>query len=273
MSLKGIHIFNPVDILNPVNKSIHLFQLFVNVDIADNFTHLYKNVFEYTKNHNIKIVIHSSYSINIARRFTPRDWWVEHMINEIKICDKINGFALVVHTGKQLDLSDAESTNNMYTLLLYVHKMTSKLENVKILLETPSGQGTEKFTILEEFCRFMNKFYTHPDDAIKERFGVCVDTCHIFSAGYDISKTETMDKYFNNFNELIGIDKIKLCHLNDSKGKLGDKLDRHANIDDGHIGLDGILRLVKFMKTLGIPIILETPGDKIYEDFLTIEHI
>ena len=82
-------------------------------------------------------------------------------------CDKLNGFAIVIHSGKQLKLSEAESTNNMYMTLLHIHKQTEKHPNVKIIIETPAGKGTEKLRLIEDMCKFMNKFYKHADEKVR----------------------------------------------------------------------------------------------------------
>ena len=269
MSLIGIHISDISTIELNVSKGINLFQFFVS-PMTNYREPMYEKAFAFAKKNNIYFFVHASYSINLSKRWTDSDWWVQQFINEIQICGEINTRGIVIHTGKQMDLSKAEAINNMYTLLLHIHSKTLKQQNVRILLETPSGQGSETLTQIFDFCKFMNKFYDHPDKKIGERFGICVDTCHIFAAGHDIRSKEDMNIFFGTIDKMIGINKIKLCHLNDSKNDLGSKIDRHANIGHGKIGAEAIIRIVNFMKELQIPIIFETPGNLIYTDYQMI---
>ena len=271
MSLIGVHIDNInelEDILenNPVYGQIKLVQTFVNA--TTNYKDIkYKRIKSYMKTKNIKLVVHASYSINLARRWTDIDWWIQQFIGEIIASDELDAFGIVVHTGKKLELSDAESINNMYTSLLHVHDKTKNISHVKIFIETPSGQGSEMLTKLEDLCRFLNKFYRHPDKKINERFAMCLDTCHVFASGYDIRTTENMNNVVDIINKSIGIDKIKLCHINDSKKGLGSKLDRHENIGDGEIKKEAIIRFVTFMNELEVPMILETPSKNVDKDY------
>lgn len=269
MSLVGIHVSNLNDINDLVNKGINLFQIFVSVS-TDYNSEKYTKILKMIKNKKIYIVVHASYTINLARRWTDFDWWIQQLINEIQISGKIGAFGIVVHTGKQLDLSISEALNNMYTSFLYIHNKTLDYMDVKIIIETPSGQGTETLTNIVDLCKFMNKFYKHPDKNINERFGICIDTCHIFAAGNDIRSEKGTDIFFGIINDAIGIDKIKLCHVNDSKGELGLNLDRHQNIGKGEIGKKAIINIVKFMKKLDVPLILETPWKFIYADYILV---
>ncbi|VBB18309.1 endonuclease [Yasminevirus sp. GU-2018] len=271
MSLIGVHVGDVTDIVeimdkNPVYKKLDLVQTFVSAttNYSDKkFTPVKKLIAE----KDIKLVVHISYSINLSRRWTENDWWIQQFIGEIEGASALNAFAVVVHTGKKLELSDAEALNNMYTSLLYVHGKTFASNKIKILIETPSGQGSETLTKIEELCRFMGKFYKHPDDFVKERFGLCLDTCHVFASGYDIRTKTDLNNVFGIIDRSIGTNKIKLCHINDSKKGLGSKLDRHENVGEGEIGEKSIINIVKFMKKLGVPMILETPAEHIDHDY------
>lgn len=265
MSLIGIHIPDFLDINKAINKNIKFFQLFVSPTLEYKHNEKYKTIFKLIAKKNIRLVVHGSYVLNMSKNWNSSDWWIHQLITEMKIAQDIGAFSIVIHTGKQLDLTSNEAINNMYTSFLYIHNVSDT--NIKILIETPSGQGTEILTELKELCIFMNKFYRHPDKKVNERFGLCIDTCHIYAAGIDISKQNILNRYFNTINRHIGIDKIKLCHINDSKGHLGSKLDRHQNIGYGTIGKKAIIKIIKFMNRLKIPMILETPSSKIYEDY------
>jgi deoxyribonuclease-4 len=265
MSLMGIHVADINDIIDPQNKNINFFQFFVQ-PTNDYKNPKYNDIYHFIKKNKIYLIVHASYSINLARRWKETDWMVQQFIAEIRIADQLGCFGVVIHTGKQLELSKSEALNNMYTSLLYVHESTKECQKVRIIIETPSGQGTETLTKIEDFCNFMNKFYQHPDKLIQDRFGVCIDTCHVFASGHPIHTQTGMNDFFSTIDRIIGIDRIKLCHLNDSKKSKGSKIDRHANIGSGMIPKKQLLKIVGFMKNLEIPIVLETPYDGIYAD-------
>lgn len=271
MSLIGIHISDILYVSDIVkkNKKLHnlaLVQIFVTA--TNNYLDdRYADVLNFIIARKISIVVHASYSINLSRRWTERDWWIHQFVGEIIAAHKLNAFGIVVHVGKKLELSDAEAINNMYTALLYVHNQTKNYTDVKIMLETPSGQGTETLTTIETFCNFMKKFFNHPDRHVKERFGICLDTCHIFAAGVDIRDEKEMNRMFKIIDDSVGINAIKLCHINDSKKQLGSNLDRHESVGVGEIGSKPIAKIVKFLKTLGVPMVLETPAKDIVADY------
>ena len=277
MSLIGIHISHIDDIIKIINKDNHfknidLIQIFVNATI--NYSDKkYINVLNFLKKKKIKLVVHGSYSINLSKLWSESDWWIHQFIGEIKESAYLGAFGIVIHTGKQLELSTAEALNNMYTSLLYIHHKTKAYQQVRIIIETSAGQGTETLTQIQEFCRFMKKFYTHPNEEIRARFGICIDTCHIFAAGNDIRTSKDMNRFFGTIDRTVGINKIKLCQVNDSKKSLGERIDRHMNIGDGKIGKTAIGRVVKFIKKLKIPIVLETPDVQIHQDYDFIKSI
>jgi len=213
---------------------------------------------QFLMDNNMKVVVHSSYMHNIARQWDEYSWWIKNIEIEIKYCHIINAIGLVLHFGKQLDLSIEEAYNNMYTSLLYIHNKTLQY-NVLILLETSTGQGSETCYRLEELAKFFRKF--SQNKLIKDRFRLCVDTCHIFSGGYDIRKKKDIKLYLEAFEELIGLRYIALIHLNDSKVGIGEQKDRHDNIGRGYIGLEGLKYIFNYFKKLNIPIILETPDN------------
>jgi deoxyribonuclease-4 len=217
------------------------------------------NFKDYLIKNNMKVVVHSSYTHNIAKNWDTYSWWLKNMELEIKYSHMINAIGLVVHLGKQLDLTIEEVYNNMYTSLLYIHHKTIQYKDVKIFLETSTGQGSETCTRLEDLAYFFKRFSKNENKDIKSRFCLCVDTCHIFAAGYDIRTKKQIKSYLEAFEELIGIRHISLIHLNDSKSKLGEHRDRHNNIGKGYIGIEGLTLFFQYFKKLNVPIILETP--------------
>lgn len=213
-----------------------------------------------------KIVVHYSYSINLAHTWNSADWWIQQLITEIEAADKIGAFALVIHTGKSMQYSESAAINNMFSSLLYVHQVT-KDSDVKLLIETPAGQGTELLADIEDFVRFMQKFDSIP--ALSERFGICVDTCHIYSAGYDIATKRGVSAFFDTIDRGVGISKIKLVHLNNSRAELGSKIDRHDNLKTGTLKMKSIRTVVQFINSLEIPMVLETPSGDNYDLILS----
>lgn len=124
-------------------------------------------------------------------------------------------------------------------------------ENITVLLETMSGKGTEIGFEFEQIKRIIDGVEHN------EKLGVCLDTCHIFSAGYDI--VNNLDEVLNQFDEVIGLDRLKAIHLNDSMMGFGEKKDRHSVIGEGKIGLDAIINFMTHPKIKDLPFFLETP--------------
>jgi deoxyribonuclease-4 len=215
---------------------------------------------EFLEKNNMKVVIHSSLLHNLAREFNDYTWWIKNIEMELKYGFDIGAIGLVIHLGKQLNLTLAEAYNNMYQSLLEVHSKTLEYKTVKIFLETSSCQGTEMCCQMEDLAYFFKKFSTNKNKDIKDRFRICVDTCHIFASGYDIGSKVKVKEFLELFEELIGIRFIGLIHLNNSRTKLGSHLDRHAELKLGVIDISGIIAFYKYFRNLGVPIILETPG-------------
>ena len=135
----------------------------------------------------------------------------------------------------------------------------SSYKDITVLLETMAGKGTEVGSKLEE----LKKIIDLVED--KKHIGVCLDTCHLSDAGYDIVN---FDKFLDLFDELIGIDKIKCVHINDSKNEVGRHKDRHENIGYGKIGFDTLINIIYNNRLKNIPKILETPYvDKKYPPY------
>jgi deoxyribonuclease-4 len=262
MNCIGIHIdSSPSSLIDQIkyyhNKKCKIIQLFVTLNkSAKNF---YKPIKELCYKLKIKITVHISYTINIACDPNKYSWSIRQFIEEIKIAHKIGAFAVIVHLGKQLDLPLEVALNNMLINLLKVHNETKDLD-IHILLETSTGQGSELCYNLDDFAKFYKRIKY-------KRFGICLDTCHIFNAGYDIKTIKSIEKYLKDFDKKIGLTEIKLIHFNDSHNKLGEKIDRHANIGKGYIGENGLKQIAIFFLKIGVPIVLETPNEYINDDF------
>ncbi|MBR5662559.1 MAG: deoxyribonuclease IV [Bacilli bacterium] len=216
--------------------------------IDDNLLDKAKNI---AKENNIdfnNIVCHAPYIINLANKTADKwDFSVNFLINELKRCEKLGVNKIVVHPGSSVGISKEEGLDNISDALNII---LSHNINVNILLETMAGKGNECGRTIDEIAYIINKCNNH------QNLKVCVDTCHINDAGYNVSD---FDKYLDEFNQKIGIDKIYCVHLNDSKNELGSHKDRHENIGFGTIGFDALYKVATNKRLENIPKILETP--------------
>lgn len=214
------------------------------------------NIKKLLKKNNFKLVIHFPYIFNISKQDIEKN--IVPLYNELIIAKIIGSLGCVIHVGKQLDLDLHDAKRYMFlTLQLLIKKILEDKLNVKIYLETAAGQGTEILSNLEELKNFYNKFTKKEKNILK----LCIDTCHIYSAGYDINNYEIIDDIFKLFKKDIG-----LIHLNNSKTVLNSHVDRHENIKTGTIDKKALLYFAKKAKKNNIPVILETPNYKYEEE-------
>lgn len=269
-AITGLHIVStPENIIYSINKykQVKIIQLFVSLAKSNK-----KYYTELRDNYKDKYIfsVHISYTVNIAQDSSKYNWWIKKLVEEIQLAEYIGAFCVVIHLGKSLDMSLETALNNMYINLLKVHNLLNN-NNIKILIETSTGQGTEMCYQLEELARFYNKFKLN--QKLSNRFGICLDTCHIFNAGYDIRTKKGITDYLTEFDKLIGIENIKLIHLNDSKNKLGAHVDRHENLNKGFIGKEGLEQIILLFSKLSVPMVLETPDIYIEDDLKFIDNL
>ena len=204
-----------------------------------------------------KVVVHAPYIINLANDKDPDKFMfsVRFLQEELERCELLGIRQMVLHPGSHVGLGIDTAISNIakgLNMILGSHPVT-------ILLETMAGKGTEVGSTLEELKRIIDLV----DD--KEHIGVCLDTCHLNDAGYDMKE---FDSFLEKFDQLIGIDKIGCVHVNDSKNVLGAHKDRHENIGFGTIGFDTLLSVIYHEKLEEVPKILETPYvDKVYPPY------
>ncbi len=202
------------------------------------------------------LLVHDSYLINLA---SPNDeLWAKStaaFAHELERCQQLGIPYLVTHpgahTGSGCDtglLREAAALNQLFA--------DGVGGDTMVLLETTAGQGTCLGGQFEELA-WLLEHVTHP-----ERIGVCIDTCHIFAAGYDIRTPEGYAAVFDRAIGLLGSERIKAFHLNDSKGTIGSHLDRHAPIGEGEIGIEAFALLVNDSRFATVPMVLETPKDE-----------
>ena len=193
-----------------------------------------------------KVIVHAPYIVNLAN-MNNFDFSVSFLRKEVERCNILGVKYLVLHPGSAVNCSREEAINNISNGLNLI------LDNdydVTILLETMAGKGNEIGRSFEELKSIIDKV------KFKDKIGVCIDTCHLNDAGYDISN---FDDILDLFDKVIGIDKIGCIHVNDSKNIKGSHKDRHENIGFGNLGFENLINIIYNSRLEGIPKILETP--------------
>ena len=203
------------------------------------------------------VIVHAPYIINLATDDEEkRSFATSFLQEEIKRVETLGFTYLVLHPGSHVGCGPDKGIENIASSL---NKVLETDEKVVILLETMAGKGTEVGRTFEEIASIIEKVNQ------KEKIGVCLDTCHINDAGYDLNN---FDKVLDNFDEVIGLGKLKCLHINDSKNERSAHKDRHENIGLGHIGFEALLKVIYNNRLDNIPKILETPYvDKIYPPY------
>lgn len=202
------------------------------------------------------VVAHASYLLNLASPVSEaRTKSVRAMIDELQRCEALGVSALIFHPGAHMDDTMQNGIKRIAKSLNEVHQACAGF-NTTILLETTAGQGS---AIGWQFDQLSDIF-----DQTKqpELLGVCLDTCHLFAAGYDFRKPQGYKKMMNEMEQTFGVQKVKCIHLNDSKKDCGSRVDRHDHIGKGKIGLEGFKHFVNDKRFRNIPFILETPKGK-----------
>ncbi len=207
-----------------------------------------------------KLVAHDSYLINMA---TPDDalWEKSRLafLDELNRCDQLGVPGLVTHPGSHMGSGVEAGIKRVAEAINRIHDERPDGTTIT-LIETTAGQGNSLGRTFEEIQGII--------DLIEDtsRVGVCLDTCHIFAAGYDIRDAASYEATMAHFDLVIGIDRLKALHLNDSKFGLGERKDRHAHIGEGELGLDAFRLVVNDPRLAGLPGILETEKGNDGED-------
>lgn len=196
------------------------------------------------------IIVHAPYIINIGNTQKPATFelGVNFLKNEIDRTQAIGAKQIVLHPGAHVGAGVEEGTKKIIEGL---NEVLSKDNDVQIALETMAGKGTEVGRSFDEIARIIDGV------TLNEKLSVCMDTCHIHDAGYDI--VNDFDGVLNEFDKIIGVDRIKVVHVNDSKNVKGAHKDRHENIGFGHIGFEALHYIITHPQLAAFPKILETP--------------
>jgi deoxyribonuclease IV len=183
---------------------------------------------------------------------------VDSLINEIKRCSKLGVPFIVAHLGSHKGAGDKSGIEQLVKAFTRAAQDTP--DDVMILLENTAGQKNSVGSDFEQLASIL--FQLKP----AKRFGICFDTCHAFSAGYDLRNEKVASLTLGKFDKAIGFEHLRIIHLNDSKGEMGSNKDRHEHIGLGHIGEVGLSYVIRKANSKKIPIILETPIDERRDD-------
>lgn len=199
------------------------------------------------------VVSHASYLINLATTSgVLRDQSMRAMADEIDRAEALGLLGVVLHPGCYTQGHAEQGLELIGDSLLDLLRARRRGRTM-ILLEHTAGQGTSLGATFEQLAAIITRMRGH------RRVGVCLDTCHLLAAGYDIATPEGYAETFTQFGRIVGFERLKLFHLNDSKKPLGSRVDRHEHIGLGAVGLDAFHRLVNDRRFARLPMLLETP--------------
>ncbi|NIP61350.1 MAG: deoxyribonuclease IV [Nitrosopumilaceae archaeon] len=263
VSISG-SISNSVD--NAVKRECSAFQIFTRnprgwraKDLSKKEADMFKEKLEANKIARKAVCAHMPYLPNLSSPNSESfKKSVDTLVSEVKRCGKLGIPFLVTHLGSHLGTGEEDGIKRLSKALM---KGAEVDNDVTILLENTAGQ---KNSVGSDFEQLGSIFFSLKPS---NRFGICIDTCHAFAAGYDLRKEKDVKDVFSKFDKLVGMKYLKILHLNDSKGELGCNLDRHWHIGLGKIGKRGLSGVVKLVAKKNIPIILETPIDETRDDF------
>lgn len=205
------------------------------------------------------ILPHDSYLINLGNADEEkRNQSFEAFVDEMKRCNELGLLYLNMHPGSHLkEISEEQSMDLIIDCINKAHELVS---NVTVVLEITAGQGSNLGYTFEQLAYIINGTID------KNRIGVCLDTCHMFAAGYDIRTKDSYTKTMNSFEEIVGFKYLKGVHLNDSMVPLASKKDRHESIGKGELGLEFFELLMNDERFDDIPIVLETIDETIWKN-------
>lgn len=204
-----------------------------------------------TENNFGKILAHAPYTLNACSADPKnREFAIEIMKDDLKRMEYIPGNLYNFHPGSHVKQGAEVGIQYIADAL---NEILTEEQNTTVLLETMAGKGTEVGRSFQEIAEIISKVN------LKEKMGVCLDTCHIHDAGYDI--VNDLDNVLDEFDKIIGLERLKAIHLNDSKNPFESHKDRHETIGNGYIGLDAITRIINHPKLRNLPFYLETPNE------------
>lgn len=207
---------------------------------------------EFSREHGIgQILAHAPYTLNpCSKNEKTREFALLTMEDDLKRMEYIPGNCYNFHPGSHVGQGSQEGIRMIADTL---NQILKEEQRTTVLLETMAGKGTEVGRNFEELQAILEKV------ELKDHMGVCLDTCHVYDAEYDI--VEHLDEVLETFDQIIGLQKLKAIHMNDSKNPFGSHKDRHEKIGEGSLGLEAFRRIINHPSLKGIPIYLETPNE------------
>jgi deoxyribonuclease-4 len=217
--------------------------------------------FELSEERGIAVVCsHSSYLINLASPDpTLNEKSYKSFEEEVRRCNRLEIPNLVFHPGSHVGSGEEAGMDRIGENLNRALDQVAD-NKVTLCLEATAGQGSNLGYTFEQLAGIIDRVEN------QDQMGVCLDTCHIFAAGYPISEPADYKKTMGHFDQVIGLKRLKVLHLNDSKKEFNSRRDRHEHIGEGHIGLDAFRNIVNDRKLARIPLIIETPKEEDLED-------
>ena len=213
------------------------------------------------------LIIHSSYTLNLA---TPKKFlhWitVKEFIADLVEAEKIHADYFVVHVGCHKGTTPEKGIKRVIKALRKILKETAQLK-INILLENTAGVGTSLGYTFSDYRTIFEAL------EFPKRLGVCLDTAHAFSAGYQIDHPEGIEKMIEEVNQAVGVERIKVIHLNDTADECGSHKDRHVHIGQGNITEKGFAYLIKHSSLRDVALILETPKNEDEDDKMNLDAV
>lgn len=196
-----------------------------------------------------QVVVHAPYIINLANTLKPETFElaVDFLRQEIERVEAIGAFRLVLHPGSHVKAGESAGLKQ---IIMGLNEVLREDQKVTVCLESMAGKGSELGTSIDQLAYIIDHV------RYNEKLGICLDTCHLNDAGYDVND---FDKILDEVNEKIGLDRLLVMHINDSKNPRGAHKDRHENIGFGTIGFDALNAIVHNPRIAAVPKILETP--------------
>ena len=199
----------------------------------------------------VKILAHAPYTINVCSADSGiRRFGIDTMKDDLEKLEHVPGNLYNFHPGSHVGQGVDEGIRLIIEAL---NEILTEEQSTTVLLETMAGKGSEVGRSFEEIRRIIDGV------ELKDKLGVCLDTCHVYDAGYDI--VNNLDEVLEEFDKVIGLERLKAIHINDSKNPFESHKDRHEKIGDGSIGLEAFERIINHEKLRHLPFFLETPNE------------
>ncbi len=210
-----------------------------------------------------QVLPHNSYLINLGNPDDQkRKQSLDAFIDELQRVGILGLDKLNFHPGSHVNKIDRKGSLSLVAESL--DRALRSTEGVRPIIETTAGQGSNLGSSFEEIAELLEMTVQN------DRLGVCIDTCHIFAAGYDLRSEEAFFKTFEEFDRIVGFDKLEGMHLNDAKIALGSNLDRHESLGKGQIGIEPFIRIAQDPRFRGIPLVLETTDSSLWPEEIAL---